>query len=426
MNLAQYLVNSARAYPDRKAICFEGTAISFRELDIQCNRLANVLRDLGLVPGDRCLVMMPNSIERIVVYFALAKMGVEQVVVNIQQRFRRLIKIVGDSEPKAFIGAEPHLEEIRKVFKTVHGPAIRLAKGVSEDSEFIDLRMAYSARPEYPLYQAQDDDVVNILYASLSSDFPRGIMFTHKNLAASCKAVAEMYGEIDPDAAVIGVLSLSRIYGINSLLNSSIYRGLTIELFNQFDPKKVIEVIESRRQTLLYAVPALVGRLIQFADTHGLLRSSLNYCVSEGASLPADILRRFEDMFDARIYEGYGYNEAPSCIENSCAREIKTGSIGFPVQGYKARIVDELGRNMPEDATGKLLIKGVGVMKGYLNHSEETAMVLKDGWLHTSDMARMDKDGYIYLMNRNTDRTTRGKCGSHLHEIEDAVVGYAV
>ena len=162
MNVAQNLVNSARTYPDRKAIRFEGAEITYRELDIQCNRLANALRDLGLAPGNHCLVMMPNSIESVVVYFALAKMGVVQIVANPLDRFPKLAYIVNEAKPKAFIGAELHLDEIRRVFKSVDGPAIRLATGVSADSEFIDLTMAYSARPEYPLYQNDAGDVSNV------------------------------------------------------------------------------------------------------------------------------------------------------------------------------------------------------------------------------------------------------------------------
>ncbi len=306
MNVAQNLVNSARTYPDRKAIRFEGAEITYRELDIQCNRLANALRDLGLAPGNHCLVMMPNSIESVVVYFALAKMGVVQIVANPLDRFPKLAYIVNEAKPKAFIGAELHLDEIRRVFKSVDGPAIRLATGVSADSEFIDLTMAYSARPEYPLYQNDAGDVSNVFYSWNAPDVVRELKLTQSTLFSRMKAVADAGGQMDCEAVVIGVLPLCRVFGVVSVLNASVYRALTVELLRRFDPERVIEVITHRRQTLLFVCSAMVGPLIEAASRRRRIRNSLRYCASEGKSLPAETVQRFHELFGARIVERCG------------------------------------------------------------------------------------------------------------------------
>lgn len=166
MNLAQYLENSARNYPDKIALRFEGQQVTFQELDIACNRLAHGLSDLGLGPGDRCVVIMPNSINQITVYYALAKMGTIVVPVNFLYRMHELEHIITDSKPKAFIGSEPYLEEIRKVFKKLKGPSIQLALGVKQDQNILDLEGVYSDIKEFSTYPADGNETVNLLYTS--------------------------------------------------------------------------------------------------------------------------------------------------------------------------------------------------------------------------------------------------------------------
>jgi len=305
MNVAQNLVNSARTCPDKKAIRFEGAEITYRELDIQCNHLANALRDLGLAPGDHCLVMMPNSIEIVIVYFALAKMGVVQMTVNPLERFSTLAYIVSEAKPKAFIGAEPHLDEIRRVFKSVDGPAIRLATGVSANSEFIDLTMAYSARPEYPLFHPDSGDVVNVFYSGKSPGVVRKVQLTHTTIFTHTKAIADAWEEEEHETVVIVALPLYRMFGIVSVLNASVYRGLTIELLARFDPERVVEMIARRRQTLLFVCSAMIGPLIEAAGRRHI-QNSLKYCVSEGKALPDKMVQRFNELFGVRIVERCG------------------------------------------------------------------------------------------------------------------------
>jgi long-chain acyl-CoA synthetase len=275
MNLAQYLENSARNYPDKIALRFEGQQVTFQELDIACNRLAHGLSDLGLAPGDRCVVMMPNSINQITVYYALAKTGTIVVPVNFLYRMHELEHIITDSKPKAFIGSEPYLEEIRKVFKKLKGPSIQLALGVKQDQNILDLEGVYSDIKEFSTYPADDNETVNLLYTSGTSGVPKGVMLTHRNLARNAKILAEMRGELDPKTVVIGALPLYHVYGITSVLNVSMYIGLTIELFSQFEPEKVIKVIEEEERTIFYGVPTMLNRLVQLASENPPQRASL-------------------------------------------------------------------------------------------------------------------------------------------------------
>ena len=420
MNLAQYLENSARNYPNKVAIRFEGEEITFQALDTACNRMAQGLSEAGLAPGDRCLVMMPNSIHQITVYYALAKIGAIVVPVNFLYRMHELEHILADSKPKAFIGSEPYLEEPRNVLKKLGGASIRFALGVGKGQDFVDLEKAYSDRKEFSTYPADDNDTLNILYTSGTTGVPKGVMLTHKNLGRNAKVLAEMRGHIDPKTVIIGVLPLYHIYGITSVMNVSIYLGLTVALFPQFDPEKVIKVIE-QEQTIFFGVPTMLNRLIQVASETPPKEPSLRFCISGGASLPVEFLKRFEALFKTELHEGYGLTEAPVCVENPYGRATKPGSIGMPVPEFSARIVDDSGNDVLQGEIGELLIKGPGVMKGYWNLPKETRETLKDGWLYTGDIARMDEDHYIYIVDRKKELVIRGGYNVYPREIEEVL-----
>jgi long-chain acyl-CoA synthetase len=165
----------------------------------------------------------------------------------------------------------------------------------------------------------------------------------------------------------------------------------------------------------------MYNRLIQSAGEKPPQNPSLKFCVSGGASLPVEFLHRFESLFRTKIYEGYGLTEAPVCVENPYGGLTKPGSIGLPIPEFSAKIVDSSGKEVTPGETGELLIKGPGVMKGYLNRPVETEETLKDGWLYTGDIARTDKDGYIYIVDRKKDLVIRGGYNVYPREIEEII-----
>jgi long-chain acyl-CoA synthetase len=421
MNLANYMESSAARVPDRVAVRHEGQTFTYQELNTLCNRLAAGLKQMGLAAGDRCALMLPNSIETITAYKALAKLGAVVIPINFLYREHELKHIFSDSKPKAFIGAQPYLDEVRKALKGSAQTPLRLALGVSDDSEFQDLDTAYSRQTDFPTHLAADNDTLNILYTSGTTGVPKGVMLTHGNLASEARILAEMREKLNPDAVVIGVLPLYHVYGITSVLNVSMYLGITIELFTQFEPEKVIAVAEREKQAVLFAVPTMYNRLIQSAAESPPQNPSLKFCVSGGASLPVEFLNRFESLFHTKIYEGYGLTEAPVCVENPYGGLTKAGSIGLPIPEFSAKIVDPVGEEIRSGERGELIIKGPGVMKGYLNRPEETNAAIKDGWLYTGDIARMDEDGYIYVVDRKKDLVIRGGYNVYPREIEEII-----
>ena len=419
MNLSCYLEASADTFPDKVAVRHEGQTITYKELNATCNSFAAGLKESGLTAQDRCVLMMPNSIQAIVAYFALAKIGAVTIPVNFLYRSHELMHIFSDSKPKAFIGDTSYLEEVGKVLETSVTTSIRIASGAADLAGFMDFDAACLPDPEFSSHPVNPEDTLNILYTSGTTGRSKGVMLTHGNLASEARILANMRGTLNEEAVVVGVLPLYHVYGITSVLNVSFYLGLTVELLTQFDAKRVIDVVEKEAQTILFAVPTMYNRLIQEAAGSPPFTSSLKFCVSGGASLPVEFMRRFESLFNTKIYEGYGLTEAPVCVENPYNGLTKPGSIGTPIPEFEAKIVTPEGAPVSPGEPGELLIKGPGVMKGYLNRPDETRETLKGGWLHTGDVARMDEDGYIYIVDRKKDLIIRGGYNVYPREIEE-------
>lgn len=419
MNISNLLIESAARKPKHPAIRFQERTITYEALNRQVDRLSHGLTRAGLKPRDVCVLMMPNSIEWVVAYYALAKTGAVVLPVNFLYRKGELDHIFKDSGARAFIGHKDHLEHPRQVMDTVPRMDLRIGQGVNPGQGFTPLDELFVDEGTFHPYPTRDDDTWAIIYTSGTTGLPKGAMLTHFNLANNAMTVADMRST-NPSDVVFGVLPLFHIYGQTSTFNASIYLGLTIRLWPQFNAEELFSAIEEEESSILIAVPTIFNRLVELADVRPPRRSGLRFCVSGGASLPVEVLRRFEDRFGTTIYEGYGLTEcSPVCVENPFGRQTRPGSIGLAIPGFEARIVNDRDEDVSIGAIGELIIHGPGVMKGYLNQPEATAETLRGGWLHTGDLARMDEDGYIYIMDRKKEMIIRGGYNVYPREIEE-------
>ncbi len=422
MNIASFLTNTTARVPDQPAIRFKGKTITFREMNSKVDAMAHGLSKMGLKPGDACVLMTPDSPNWPIVYYALAKIGAVVVPVNPIYKKRELEHSFKDSGAKAFVGHTDYLAEAGAVLDGIPAIKIRVAEGKNPPKGFTPLNDLFlDDAGEYPVYQTQPDDPWIVMYTSGTTGLPKGAVLTHFNLMKDAEVIAAVrYTE--PHDVVLSVLPLFHCYGQTHSLNISIYQGLTILMFDKFNVEEVFTAIEEEKSTLLYAVPTMVNRLVELAAVRPPKRSGLRFCISGGASLPVEILHRFESLFHATIYESYGLTEcSPTCVENPFGRPPRPGSIGLPIPPFKTRLVDENDQDVPRGDVGELLVSGPGVMKEYLHQPEATATTMKGGWLHTGDLARMDEDGYIYIVDRKKDLIIRGGYNVYPREIEEVL-----
>ena len=420
MNLADFLTNSAARIPDHPAICFEGQIITYGEMNRRVDALAHGLTRSGLRPRDFCILMMPDSPYWPMVYYSLAKMGAVVVPVNFLYRRGELEHIFRDSGAVAFIGHTDHLTEAVSVMDSLN-IKIRIACGEGLPDGFIPIKEVFDEGKGFEPFKTDGDDPWVVMYTSGTTGLPKGAVLTHNNLMSDAKAISSVR-HTEPDDVVFSVLPLFHCYGQTHSLNSSIYLGLTIRMWTRFDTEEVFRAIEEEPSCILYAVPTMVNRLVELAQVRAPKRSGLRFCISGGASLPVQILHRFEKSFGTTIYESYGLTEcAPTCVENPFGRPTRPGSIGLPIPPFKARIVDDNDKDVVQGEVGELLISGPAVMKEYLNQPEATAKALKGGWLHTGDLARMDEDDYIYIVDRKKEMIIRGGYNVYPREIEEVL-----
>jgi len=419
MNISNLLIESTARRPEHPAIRFLERTITYEELNRQVDRLSYGLVHAGLNPRDVCVLMMPNSIDWAIVYYALAKVGAVVLPVNFLYRKGELEHIFKDSGARAFIGHKDYLEHPRQVMEHLPKMDLRIAQDVSPGQGFIPLDELFAEDEIFPPCQTRDDDTWAIIYTSGTTGHPKGAMLTHYNLANNAMTVADMRST-DPNDVVFGVLPLFHIYGQTSVFNASIYLGLTIRLWSHFKAEELLSAIEEEENSILIAVPTIFNRLSELADVRSPRRSGLRFCVSGGASLPVEVLRRFENCFQTTIYEGYGLTEcSPVCVENPFGRPTRPGSIGLAIPGFEARIVNDQDEDVSIGAVGELIVRGPGVMKGYLNQPVATAETLRGGWLHTGDLASMDEDRYIYIVDRKKEMIIRGGYNVYPREIEE-------
>ncbi len=419
MNLADFLTDTARRIPDHPAIRFEKRTLTYGEMNRKADCLAHGLRRLGLKPGDFCVLMMPSSLNWALVYYALAKLGAVVVPVNFLYRQRELEHILNDCRARAFFGHEDYLREALPAMASAPQMDLRIAEGDFLPEGFLSLVDLFEEAPPFETYPSRDEDPFAVAYTSGTTGQPKGAILTHKNLMSDAQAVAGIR-HAEPDDIVLSVLPLSRVYGQTHCLNTSIYLGLTIRMWETFDPQAVLSAIEEEESTILYAVPTIVNRLTMVATHNPPKRSSLRFCVSGANSLSIEVLQRFEKIFQTKIYETYGLTEcSPVCVESPYGQPTRPGSIGFPLPGFQVRIVDDHDQEVPRGRIGELLVRGPAVMREYLNQPEATAEALRGGWLHTGDLARMDEDGYLYIVDRKQDLIIRGGNNVYPREIEE-------
>jgi long-chain acyl-CoA synthetase len=414
-NLGSLLEGAAADHPDHPAIRMDDLVLSYAQLREAAGRMGTLLASLGVGPGDRAGIMLPNVPAFPIAFYGALAAGAIVVPMNPLLKEREVAYYLGDSGAKALVAWHAAAGEAAKGAADAGAELV-----VAETPDLGGLLDGLEPLRE-PSGRGGDDDAV-ILYTSGTTGRPKGAELTHAGLVRNAEISARTLFDVGPGDMIMGCLPLFHVFGLTCGLNVSVASAATLTLLPRFDPAKALEIISRDGVTIFEGVPTMYAAILHLPGADPALAATLRVCVSGGASLPVEILRGFEEKFGCIILEGYGLSEtSPVASFNHPDRVRKPGSIGTPIEGVEMRLIDDDFRTVPDGEIGEIAIRGHNVMKGYWNKPEATAEAIRDGWFRTGDMARVDSDGYYYIVDRKKDLIIRGGYNVYPREIEEVL-----
>jgi long-chain acyl-CoA synthetase len=414
-NLALNLTRTAAEHPDAIACKLDDAAFNYQLLDNASARIAAMLAEKGVGPGDRVGIMLPNVPYFPAVYYGVLRAGAVVVPMNVLLKAREVAYYLSDSGAEVVFAWHGFMEAAEQGAKDADDvEVVPVVPG-----EFEGLIFAHD--PNGDVADVEGDDTAVILYTSGTTGKPKGAELTHDNLRRNVSTAVKLFSLGEGDMIFAG-LPLFHSFGQTCTMNAAVCSGAAITLLPRFDPAKALEILERDGCTVFEGVPTMYGALLHHPDRESVDVSKLRVCASGGASMPVEVMRGFEEAFGCKILEGYGLSEtSPIASFNHPDRERKPGSIGTPIAGTEMKVVDDDGNEVAQGEIGEILIKGHNVMKGYWERPEATAESIKDGWFATGDMAKVDEDGYFYIVDRKKDLIIRGGYNVYPRDIEEVL-----
>ena len=413
MNLADNLRRSAAAAPDKPAIILDDVVVPYGVLAGAAARVAGWLQELGVAPGDRVAVSLPNIPQMPIIYYGILWAGGVVVPVNPLYKSREFAFVLGDADAKVFFAWDGVDEEASKGAAEAGVEYIPVSA-----TEFVPQLMTHEAGT---FVDRAAEDTAVVLYTSGTTGSPKGAELTHANMSRNAEISVGLV-DLESDDVVFGGLPLFHSFGQTVGMNACFLTGASMTLVPRFEPTKALEVLQRDHVTVMLGVPTMYIALLGHPEKEQYDLSTLRVCGSGGASLPVEVLKGFEQAFDAIILEGYGLSEtSPVASFNHADRGRKPGSIGQPVEGVEFRLIDNDWNDVPEGEIGEIAIKGHNVMKGYLGNKEATEWAIHEGWFRSGDLARRDDEGFYYIVDRSKDMIIRGGYNVYPREIEEVL-----
>lgn len=401
------------------AIKFKGNSITYEQLDKSVNQYSNLLLKLGVKAEERVLLSCPNSPEFIYSYLGVVKNAAIIVPINLQLTLEEIRYLIKDSEAN-FMMVHPaviqKLNHTKESFQELLGIKI-----IVLDEEF---QRAISETSHEAFEEVTDENIVStLLYTSGTTGKQKAAMLTHKNLVTNAEQSRLVFHGSANDNYMC-VLPMFHVFGFTTCVLNPLLSGSTVTIIEKFQPKEVVESLLNDDVTVFMGVPSMYVLLLE-ACKKNITFPKLRLAVSGGAALPVEVLRQTKDILKLPVVEGYGLTEAsPVVCFNPLDGIKKEGSIGLPIPFVACKIVDENDMELAAGDVGELIVQGENVMLGYFKQEKETKEALKNGWLHTGDLAKKDEDGYIFIVDRKKDMVITGGLNVYPREVEEVIYQY--
>jgi long-chain acyl-CoA synthetase len=436
------LTNTAKDNPEKATIAYFENEITYAELDSLSDQFASALAKLGVKKGDRVAVFLPNIPQFVIAYFGSLKAGAVLTAISPLHKEREVEYQLNDSEAETIIALDslyPIVEKVWRKTKLKNAVITSLEEYASKTAispsrigqkpnvySFQELLKEKWAKPPKVNINPKED-LAALQYTGGTTGTAKGAMLTHTNLVSNAIAFAAWIKGTVAQETFLTALPLFHIYGMTTSMNVPILLAAKMVLLPRFEPVKVLETIQRHKVTVFCGVPTMYSVLLANPELGKFDLTSIRVCISGASPLPPQVQKKFMDITGGFLAEGYGLTEASPVTHcnpvDKTMRTVRLGSIGLPLPDTATKIVDvETGeRSLNSGETGELAVKGPQVMKGYWKRPGETALVLRDAWLLTGDIAKMDRDGYFYITDRKKDLVKYKDYSVYPREIEDVI-----
>jgi long-chain acyl-CoA synthetase len=455
--LHELLYDAAAEFPKRKAIVFLGRSMTYAALSDAVDRFAAALHELGVRKGDRVALILPNCPQNVIAFFAILRLGAIVVQHNplfTSPEFHHQLTDSGATVAIVYDGAYARLAEaqpgtalqhvivtsladylpsgkrlaLHLPFGSVREKREQLVADIPPDADVLNfsrmLRSSNARLPADPVVPEQD--LALLQYTGGTTGLPKGAMLTHRNLVANAYQASSWDPEMQRGhETILAALPIFHVYGLTMCLTMNMLAAGTLVLLPTFELGLLFSAIDKYRPTIFPGVPPMYDLIVRSRRTGRHDLSSIRTCVSGAMRLPPETVKKFEQVTGGRLVEGYGLTESsPVALANPLNENARAGTIGLPMPGTDVRIidVDDPTHEVPVGAAGELFVRGPQVFAGYWNQPEETAEMLSDGWLHTGDVAVMDDDGFVTIVDRKRDVILASGFSIFPSEIEDVLL----
>jgi long-chain acyl-CoA synthetase len=420
MNLASLLEQHPA---ERPALISRGSHTTFGELQDQVARLRGGLVRLGVEPGDRVAIVANNNWYFVVSYLATLGVGAVAVPLNPQAPTSAMSHELSNVGAVAVIAGPSAKGQVAELDNSGL-PALRHRIGAGftpEDGTSLDELM--DGEPK-PLVERTEDDLAVLVFTSGTAGAPRAAMLTHGNLLVNLRQMAAASDDgPGPDDIGFGVLPMFHIFGLNVVLGITLATGSAVVLIERFDPLSALEAVDKHRITMMSGPPNMWAAFAGLTGVSPSMLASVRLATSGAAKLAPEVAVAMEERFGVKVQEGYGLTEASPVVTSGLGIDAPVGSVGVPVPGVEVRLIDLEGTDVLVGDVGEMLVRGPNVFKGYWEDPEATRRVLDpDGWLHTGDLAVVDDDGFLYMVDRIKDLIIVSGFNVFPAEVEDVLL----
>ena len=422
MHVGKVLSETAKRKPQKTAVIFKDEEITFSQLELMATRLANKLRSCNVGSGDPVAIILPNSSQWVVAYFAVMKLGAVAVPLDFRFKGEEIVPILTDATIKGVITSDlyPELTVFSQV-ESISSVIIAGEKGTGSFSRYEDVVGDESLSSAVEVDITEEAEAL-YLYTSGTTGKPKGVVLTFSNLDLFPEGMHEVMGTQEED--ILGcLLPMSHISG-PIMCNEFVLRGSTLFIFDQLRPDKILSAVERHQVTYFHSVPPIFEAILHVPNKERFDVGSLQYVAMMGTSVPIDLLNVFKKSFPTvTVIQGYGLTETSPFITLLPLEyaETKIGSIGRAVPRAEVKLIDDAGEEVPGGEIGELIVRGPMLMKCYHNNPEATRERIKNGWLYTGDLCRKDEDGFYFHVGRKDDMIIVGGLNVYPAEVEQVL-----